>query len=83
MLAAAYLVAEDARRRELPVPQALVALKREWAGLADVRLLEVAQARDLLDVLVTACIKAYYALPGAPGAGLPPGKRSTTARVSR
>ncbi len=75
VLAAARLVAEDAHRRELLVQHVLVALKREWAGMPDARRLDSTLGRDVFDLLVTACIKAYYELPGAdPGAraGEPP-----------
>jgi hypothetical protein len=67
--AAARMAAEDARRCALPFERVLITLKREWSSLAEVRQLPIPDARDLLNELVTACIKAYYALPdGAAGA---------------
>lgn len=60
--AAAQMAAEDARRSALPFARALVALKREWSHLPELRQLPITDAQDLLDQLVTASIRAYYAL---------------------
>ena len=61
LAAAARMVAEDARQGGLAAERMLVALKRAWAGLDDVRRLCVVGAGELLARLVTLCIRAYYA----------------------
>ncbi len=58
--ATARLVAEDARGQGLAAERLLVALKGAWAGLAEVRQLVAHDAQDLLDRLVSLCIRAYY-----------------------
>ena len=60
----ARFVAEDARGQGLAVERLLVALKGVWAGLAEVRQLPAHDARDLLDQLVSLCIRAYYGHDG-------------------
>ncbi len=62
---AARMAAEDARLHGLPAERMLVALKREWAALDEVRGLAVRDARELLGRLVTLSIRAYYE-PTAP-----------------
>lgn len=57
---AARMVAEDARRRGVAAERMLVALKRAWAALDDVRRLPALDARDLLGRLVTLSIGAFY-----------------------
>ena len=56
----ARMLAEDARGQGLPVERLLVALKRVWASMAEVRQLRAHDAGDLLDHLVSLCIRAYY-----------------------
>ncbi len=58
--ATARLVAEDARGQGLAAERLLVALKGVWAGLVEVRQLVAHDAQDLLDRLVSLCIRAYY-----------------------
>jgi len=57
---AARMAAEDARGRRLEAAEMLVALKREWAALDEVRRLPMHDARDLMSRLVTLSIRAYY-----------------------
>ena len=57
---AAHLVADDARGQGLPVERLLVALEREWTGLVDVRQMAPHDASELLERLVTLCLRAYY-----------------------
>jgi hypothetical protein len=61
LAAAAGMVAEDARHRGIPAERMLVALKRAWAALEEVRRMPVLDAHDLLTRLVTLCIRAFYA----------------------
>ena len=58
--AAARMVAEDARHGTIPAERMLVALKREWGALDEVRRMPARDARDLLSRLVTLSIRAYY-----------------------
>jgi hypothetical protein len=58
--ATARLVAEDARGQGFAAERLLVALKSAWAGWAEVRQLVGHDAQDLLDRLVSLCIRAYY-----------------------
>ncbi len=82
LAAAARMAAEDARLRGVPAECLLVALKREWGALEEVRRLSVLDARDLLARLVTLSIRAYYepTLPrrfaAAPVASRPAGART-------
>ena len=69
--AAARVIAEDAHRAALPCERALVALKRAWSGLVEVRLLPRKDGEEVLAVLVTASIKAFFA-PAVLPAPLPP-----------
>jgi hypothetical protein len=57
---AARMAAEDARLGGVTAERMLVALKREWAALDDVRNLAALDARALLSRLVTLSIRAYY-----------------------
>ena len=74
LASAARMAAEDARRQGVGAAEMLVALKRGWAALDDVRQLPVPAARDVLNRLVTLSIRAYYAQ--APGTGRGGGARS-------
>ena len=58
--AAAWMAAEDARHRGVAAERLLVALKREWGALQEVRRMSGVDARDLLNRLVTLSIRAYY-----------------------
>ncbi len=69
LAAAARMVAEDARQHGLGAAPMLVALKRAWAGLTEVRGLPARETRALRDRLVTLSIRAYYAPGQTPGAG--------------
>jgi hypothetical protein len=60
LAAAARMAAEDARHRGVPAERMLVALKREWGALQEVRLMSARDAQDLLSRLVTLSIRAYY-----------------------
>lgn len=54
-------VAIDARRREITAEHMIVDLKRAWSTLPEVRDLgRGAEARALLDRLITRCINAFY-----------------------
>ncbi len=70
---AARIIAEDAHRHGLAAERMLVALKQEWAGLQDVWTLPPLDARELLSVLVTLSVRAYYEPAGVPrhGGGRP------------
>ena len=57
------MVAEDAHRDEAPPTELLITVKRAWAGIDAVHALAPHDARDLLRLVVTACIHAYYADP--------------------
>jgi hypothetical protein len=65
LAAAARMAAEDARLRGAGAAAMLVALKREWAVLEEVRALSPLDARALLGRLVTLGIRAYYRPAGA------------------
>ena len=70
------MVAEDAHRDGASATQLLITLKRTWAAIDDVHGLLPQHARDLLRLVVTACVHAYYAEPSADtsaarGAGAP------------
>jgi hypothetical protein len=69
---AARMAAEDARQGGLAAEQMLVALKREWAELEEVRRLSRPDARELLARLVTLSIRAYYQRAQRPGTPTPP-----------
>lgn len=59
---AAALVVAEARGRSITAEHMIIAVKHEWAAMADVRELRSAgEARALLDRLVTRCIDAFYA----------------------
>jgi hypothetical protein len=60
LAAAARMAAEDARHRGVPAEHMLVALKREWGALDEVRRMSALDARDLLSRLVTLSVCAYY-----------------------
>lgn len=64
--AAARMVADDARARGAPAEAMLIALKRAWAELEEVRQLPPLDARALLDNLVTLAIRALYAPSPSP-----------------
>ncbi|MGZ8379131.1 MAG: hypothetical protein ACXW05_13430 [Gemmatirosa sp.] len=74
--AAARMVAEDTHRAELPFARGLIALKQTWSGLAEVRLLPLLDAQDVLAALVTASITAYF----APPVGLEPARPVSESR---
>lgn len=63
---AAALVADDARRQGLSPEAMLVAVKRTWASLDDVRHLPADDARTLLERLVSYGIPAYFAYRAEP-----------------
>ena len=65
---AAALVADDARRQGLSPEAMLVAVKRTWAALDDVRHLPADDARTLLERLVSYGIPAYFAYRAEPPA---------------
>ena len=70
------MVAEDAHRDGASPTQLLITLKRAWAEIDDVHGLPPQRARDLLRLVVTACIHAYHAEPpgdtsAVRGAGVP------------
>lgn len=60
LAAAARMAAEDARRRGVSAERILVALKREWWELGEVRHMSTGDARGLLSRLVSLSISAYY-----------------------
>jgi hypothetical protein len=62
---AARMVVEDARLHRLPAAGMLLSLDREWAELAEVRVLGAGDRHELLDRLVTLCIGAWCALEPA------------------
>jgi hypothetical protein len=68
----ARMAVEDARRRGLAAEGMLVALKGEWAELAEARALPGFAGRDLLRRLVTRAIATYY--EAAPGAAAAPSR---------
>ena len=76
LAAAARMAAEDARHRAVPAERMLVALKREWVALEEVRRMCALDARELLDRMVTLSIRAYYA-------PTPPGELAAVSDVSR
>jgi hypothetical protein len=80
LAAAARMVAEDARQHGPGAAPMLVALKRAWAGLAELRGLPAREARALRDRLVTLGIRAYYAPGGTPGQT--PGARAGATRAA-
>lgn len=58
----ARLIVDDARRGGLAAEQMVVAVKHAWAGLAELHATpHVAEARVLLDRLVSRCIRDYFA----------------------
>ena len=70
---AARMIAEDARRQGLRAEQMVVVLKREWAGLADVRRapMDEGMVREFARRLVSLCIHEFYALAVGPGRAQP------------
>ena len=60
LMLAACIVAGEARRCGLPVERMLVALKRTWWALDEVRRLPPLDAQALLSRLVSLGIRAYY-----------------------
>ena len=63
------MIAEDAHGDEASPTELLVTLKRAWAGIDAVHALAPHDARDLLRLVVTASIHAYFADPsGSAGA---------------
>jgi hypothetical protein len=54
------MAAEDARLQGVAAERMLVALKREWAALEQVRAMSPFDTRDLLARLVTLSIRAHY-----------------------
>ena len=59
--AAAQVIAGDARGRSVTAEHMIIAVKREWSALPEVR--DVGrriEARALLDRLLTHCIDAFY-----------------------
>ena len=59
---AARMLCADARERGMRAEQMLVALKDEWAALADVRRLAQGTARaDVTRRFITLCIDEFYA----------------------
>ena len=60
LMLAACIVAAEARRCGLPPERMLVALKRCWWRLDEVRRLPAIDAQGLLDRLVSLGIRAYY-----------------------
>ncbi len=80
LAAVARMAADDARLRGAPAERMLVALKREWAALDEVRQLAAHDARALLDRLVTHFVRAYYdrAAPRGPEPQ-PPGRERRAA----
>jgi hypothetical protein len=82
LAAAARMIAEDARQRDVPAERMLVALKREWGALEEVRRMSPLDARELLDQLVTLGVRAYYdaaqprRLAAAPAVSRPGGART-------
>ena len=60
---AACIVAGEARRCGLPPERMLVALKRTWWALEEVRDLPFLDAQQLLSRLVSLSIRAYYEPP--------------------
>lgn len=78
---AARMAAEDAQREGAGASAMLVALKEAWAALDGVQRLPRADARGLLDRLVTLSIRAFYRpspanRPGASAGGGRTGARS-------
>jgi hypothetical protein len=67
MATAARMAAEDAHRLGLTPERMLVALKRAWASLDEVRRLPMLDAGELLSRLVTLSIRAYYEPGRRPG----------------
>ncbi|MFL5577724.1 MAG: hypothetical protein ACJ79S_17345 [Gemmatimonadaceae bacterium] len=66
LAAAASMVADDARARSAPAEAMLIALKRGWAELEEVRQLPARDVRALLDRLITLAIRALYAPHSSP-----------------
>jgi hypothetical protein len=60
LAAAARMAGEDARHCGVPAERMLVALKREWEALDEVRRMSALDAYNLLSRLVTLSIRAYY-----------------------
>jgi ubiquinone biosynthesis protein UbiJ len=59
---AAALVVADARENAVTAEHMIIAVKREWSTLDEVRRIgSGAEARAMLDRLVTLCIDAFYA----------------------
>lgn len=71
LMLAACMLAGEARRCGLPPERMLVALKRTWRSLDEVRRLPPTDAQDLLGRVVTLSIRAYY--EPAHAAGTPSG----------
>ena len=60
LMLAACMFASEARRCGLPPERMLVALKRTWRALAEVRRLPTLDAQESLSRLVSLSIRAYY-----------------------
>ena len=61
---AAGLLAGNARAAGLTAGELVIGVKHTWSLLHDARALPSLDARDLLDRLVSRCIRAYYAPQG-------------------
>lgn len=68
LMLAACMLASEARRCGLPPERMLVALKRTWRALDEVRHLPALDAQAALSRLVTLTIQAYYEPRRADGA---------------
>ena len=85
LMLAACMLASEARRCGLPPERMIVALKRTWRGLDEVRRLPAPDAQALLSRVVSLSIRAYYeppvAAPASEGAraGAPAGHDGRTA----
>jgi hypothetical protein len=81
LMLAACIVAAEARRCGLPPERMLVALKRAWWALAEVRCLPGLEAQAWLSRLVSLSIRAYYEPPrgGGPPTGSVGGDGARTA----
>lgn len=70
LMLAACMLASEARRCGLPPERMLVALKRTWRSLDEVRRLPALDAQELLGRLVSLTIRAYYEPPRGGGAAV-------------